>query len=55
MLVTAVQDSTAPDASTPSGNDPAEQLDPLAASAVAVPALPPVAMYVPVWLWLVSE
>ena len=38
----AVQDSAAPEASTPRGNDPAEQLAPLATRAVAVPALPEV-------------
>ena len=36
----AVQLSAAPDALTPSGNWPAEQFAPLAASAVAVAALP---------------
>ena len=41
MLVgSAVQDSAAPEASTPSGNVPAAQLDGFAASAVAVPAFP---------------
>jgi hypothetical protein len=39
-LILVEQDSTAPDASTPSGKDEAEQLAPFAASAVAVEAFP---------------
>lgn len=37
---TSKHDSTAPEASTPSGAEPEEQLAPLAANAVAVPAFP---------------
>ncbi len=39
-MVASVHDSTAPEASTPKGYSPAEQFAPLAAKAVAVPALP---------------
>jgi hypothetical protein len=39
-VAAAVQDSAFPLASTPSGYEPAEQLVPLAASAVAVATLP---------------